>query len=147
MNPHSLIPSLTLICLVLVILAGCGPLVAPVTLTPVPTRTPVPIPTPATSISVEVDGSGDYATLAEAVEEAPEGAAILLGPGTFSLTEPLRIRGSRQLIGAGMDETQVVLQTDAPLTRTWRIFWAMVYWSSRISTSETRAKCGLTSLS
>ncbi len=72
--------------LLALVLAGCGP----------------------GAIRVEVDGSGDYATLEEAVANAPEGGVINLGPGVHRLAAPLTIERSLTLIGAGMDETEVV---------------------------------------
>jgi parallel beta-helix repeat protein len=76
--------------------------------TPTPTNTPSPTPTPTPSvIRVEADGSGDYATLEEALDSAPEGLPIALGPGTYELEEPLDIRRPITLMGAGMDETEI----------------------------------------
>jgi parallel beta-helix repeat protein len=57
---------------------------------------------------VEADGSGHYATLEEAVESAPEEVPIELGAGTFYLEDPLDIRRPITLVGAGMDETEIV---------------------------------------
>lgn len=59
-------------------------------------------------IRVEADGSGDYATLAEAVANAPAGSVIILGAGTHRLAAPLEISQTLTLVGAGMDETEVV---------------------------------------
>jgi parallel beta-helix repeat protein len=79
------------------------------TVTPTPTATLTPTPTPTPSIvRVEADGSGDYATLEEAIENTPERVPIALGVGTFELEESLNIRNPVRLTGAGMDETRIV---------------------------------------
>jgi len=81
--------------------------------TPTPTNTPIPTNTPTPSvIHVEADGNGDYATLEEAVGSAPEGVPITLGAGIFHLGEPLDIRRPITLVGAGMDETEVVSEAE-----------------------------------
>lgn len=73
------------------------------------TAAPPPRATPSGIVVwLEADGSGDYATLEEAVENAPETAAIVLGQGIFRLDQPLTIDKSLRLYGAGMDLTQVV---------------------------------------
>lgn len=59
-------------------------------------------------IYLKADGSGDYLTVQEAVEAAPEGATILFAAGTYSLTEPLLITKPLRLIGEGMQTTLVV---------------------------------------
>lgn len=69
-----------------------------------------PSPTPP-SIHLMADGSGDYATLPEAVENAPADAAIFLGPGVYRLTQPLVVNQALHLIGAGMDQTEIVAGT------------------------------------
>lgn len=63
---------------------------------------------PRDEIRVEVDGSGDYATLEQAVAVAAPGATITLGPGMYRLMRGLEIDTSLTLIGAGMDETEIV---------------------------------------
>lgn len=79
------------------------------TQTSTPTLTPTPTATPTPSvIRVEANGSGDYATLEEAVDEGPKGVPIALGPGTHYLDEPLSIRRPIRLMGTGMDETEIV---------------------------------------
>jgi len=75
--------------------------------TPTSTSTPAVTPTPVT-INIEADGSGDYWTLEEAVQNAPEGANIFLGPGVYDLEKNLTIGKSLQLIGSGMDDTEIV---------------------------------------
>lgn len=60
------------------------------------------------SISVEADGSGDFPTLAEAVQNAPEGATLLLGAGMFQLDEALEIDKPLSLLGKGIDQTEIV---------------------------------------
>jgi len=66
---------------------------------------------------VEADGSGHYATLEEAVGSAPEGVPIELGAGTFHLEEPLDIRRPITLVGAGMDETEIVSEAEEYVVR------------------------------
>jgi parallel beta-helix repeat protein len=70
------------------------------------------LPTPSlpsrVSVSVAADGSGDYPTLAAAVEAVPAGSTIVLGAGTYRLVEALEINKSLRLEGAGMDQTFVV---------------------------------------
>jgi len=63
---------------------------------------------PRDEIFVAVDGSGDYATLDEAVAAAAPRATITLGPGMYRLLRGLEIDTSLTLIGAGMDETEIV---------------------------------------
>lgn len=87
----------TLFVVLLVLLVGCD--------TAAPTLPPTPTPV---VIQVEADGSGEFATLAEAVEAAPVGAVLSLGAGTFSLEEPLVLPRSIRLLGAGPDQTEVV---------------------------------------
>lgn len=59
-------------------------------------------------ICVEADGSGDYTSLEEAIGAAEHGAIIKLGPGTYELARPLRIRKPLRLVGSGMDETEII---------------------------------------
>jgi parallel beta-helix repeat protein len=65
-------------------------------------------------VHVEADGSGDYATLEEGIQNVPEGAVLLLGPGTYHLDRLLTVDGMPfiarplHLAGAGMDETEIV---------------------------------------
>jgi parallel beta-helix repeat protein len=68
------------------------------------------VPPPAVPEPVELypDGSGDYATLPEAIAAVSPGAVIHLAAGTFDLTAPLTIDKPLQLIGAGMNETEIV---------------------------------------
>jgi len=67
------------------------------------TATPGPV-----TVSVSPDGSGDYPSLEAAVEEVPEGSTIILEAGTFLLTEPLSVTKALTLVGAGMDQTELV---------------------------------------
>ena len=79
------------------LLAACG------------ASTPDPTPTPPTdTIRVEVDGSGDYATLEEAVAAVAQRGTITLGAGSYRLVYGLEIDKSFTLIGAGMDESEIV---------------------------------------
>jgi parallel beta-helix repeat protein len=69
------------------------------------TATPAFMPV---TIRLEADGSGDYASLEEAVRNAPHQATIRLGTGTYNLSRRLNVRRSLRLVGAGMDETEIV---------------------------------------
>lgn len=80
-------------------------------LTPAPTASPIPLSTIAV-ISIEADGSGDYETLDEAINEIPSGATIVLGSGTFRLDEPLDINKAIHLVGEGMEQTEVVSEVE-----------------------------------
>jgi parallel beta-helix repeat protein len=84
------------------------------TLTPTPAPTTTPTLDPASDvIRLEADGSGDFPTLEEAVRRAPEGITLHLGPGTYRLAEPLDVRQSLRLVGAGMDQTEIVSEAEA----------------------------------
>lgn len=85
--------------LALLLLVGCG--------IPAATPTPISLATP-TPIRVDADDSTASPRLVEAVRLAPDGATILLGPGTYRLAEPLDIRKPLRLMGTGMDETEIV---------------------------------------
>ncbi len=79
------------------VLAACGP------------STPTATPTPSRdNVTVMTDGSGDYDLLEQAVAMVEPGATITLGPGTYRLVYGLEIDKSIALIGAGMDETEIV---------------------------------------
>ena len=79
-----------------------------------PTATPEPVPTvPVTYdgvYSIEVDGSGDYATIEEALEQVTNGAELRLGAGTFLVTAPLVIDTDIVLTGAGQDDVRINYQ-------------------------------------
>jgi parallel beta-helix repeat protein len=60
------------------------------------------------SVRVGPDGSGDYRSLEAAVEAVSEGSTINLDAGVYRLAEPLEIRKPLRLVGAGMDETEIV---------------------------------------
>ena len=65
--------------------------------------TPFPI-----ALHLEADGSGDYATLEDAVEYAPPGATITLGASVYRLAKPLDIRQSLRLVGDNAEQTKIV---------------------------------------
>lgn len=56
-------------------------------------------------IRIFPDGSGDYPSLIQAVENSPAGANIILGAGTYELTDYLDIEKSLAITGAGMNLT------------------------------------------
>ena len=89
---------------------GCNTQTAP-TVAPTPTEAPTEAPTvgpPRDDIYVAVDGSGDYATLEEAVAAALPRATITVGPGEYRLIWGLEVKKALTLAGAGMDETVIV---------------------------------------
>ncbi|MCK4472508.1 MAG: right-handed parallel beta-helix repeat-containing protein [Anaerolineae bacterium] len=85
------------------LLVGCG--------APAAIPTPISLATP-TPIRVDADDSKDSPGLVEAVRLAPDGATILLGPGTYHLAEPLDIRKPLRLVGTGVDETEIVSKAE-----------------------------------
>lgn len=64
------------------------------------------------SVTIIPDGSGDLPTLGEAVAQCPPGATIHLVPGEFRLSDPLIIFQPMTLVGAGMEQTQVVCDAE-----------------------------------
>jgi parallel beta-helix repeat protein len=58
-------------------------------------------------IHILVDGSGDYATLADALATATAGTTIILGEGAFPQSASLVIRTPVRLVGAGMNLTEI----------------------------------------
>mgnify|MGYP000624978747 CR=1 FL=1 len=110
-----------LVCLLIGLLASaCG------TSTPQETPTSAPPPTsPPTAtvapteagIRLKADGSGDYATLEEAVAAASPGDTILLEAGTYRLAEPLKIEKPLRLVGAGMDQAEIVSDAEGFVVR------------------------------
>ena len=75
--------------------AGCGPRTAGE-------------PPPRGLINLSPDGRGDYASLAQAVRQAPAGATIVLAPGVYRVAAPLDVYRSLTLRGAGPDRTTVI---------------------------------------
>jgi parallel beta-helix repeat protein len=69
--------------------------------------TPAPI-----TAHVAPDGSGDYASLEKAVLAVPAGSTIILEAGSYRLASPLIIEKTLYLIGAGMEQTEIV--SDGP---------------------------------
>ena len=70
-------------------------------------QAPTAVPTPApVTVRLASDGSGDYATLGEAVAAVPDGSVIWLDAGTFPV-EPLEIEKSLHLAGVGIQETVI----------------------------------------
>jgi serine/threonine-protein kinase len=92
--------------MIAIFLAACGQ------------STPAPTPTPPTDgIRVEADGSGDYATLEEAIAAVVPGGTITLGAGTYRLVYGMKIEKSFTLVGAGMDESEIVSGFDGHVIR------------------------------
>ena len=79
---------------------------------PTDTRTPEPV-----TVRVAPDGSADYLSLEMAVDAVPTGSIIILEPGTYRLTRPLDIRKTLSLVGAGMDQTEIVSEAKGYVVR------------------------------
>ncbi len=62
----------------------------------------------STTLHLKADGSGDYATLEEAVQYASPGDTITLEHGVYRLTESLDIHQSLHLVGEGAEQTEIV---------------------------------------
>ncbi|MCB0211222.1 MAG: hypothetical protein KDJ52_17920 [Anaerolineae bacterium] len=58
-------------------------------------------------VTVSSDGTGDFATLVEAVAAISPESTIILGIGTFNLPNPLEINKPLTLKGAGPDQTKI----------------------------------------
>lgn len=67
---------------------------------PLPTATAMP-----RTVRVMPDGTGDFPTIQDAIAIVEDGATIILGAGTYTLTETLRISKSVTIQGAGSNET------------------------------------------
>ena len=113
---------LSVICLlVALLLSACGPseeqmnsFATRVAISVFATQTAVPptsVPAPVSTFTLAADGSGDYPTLEEA-RSAPGGATVHLGPGTYRVERRLNIRKAIHLMGAGMDETEIVSEAE-----------------------------------
>ena len=85
---------------------------------PVPTDTPKPAP--SSEIHLRADGSGDYPSLAEAVQAAPEGATIYLEAGSYKLARPVDIERRLKLVGAGKEQTEIVCAAENYVLRVAR---------------------------
>jgi len=63
--------------------------------------------TKSNTVSISSDGSGDFATLDEAIEAAPPNSIIVLGEGQFDLSESHLIEKSLTIQGAGSNLTTI----------------------------------------
>jgi parallel beta-helix repeat protein len=81
-----------------------------------PRGTPSPTPGPVT-VRVAPDGSGDYPSLGAAIEVVSERSTLILDPGAYRLAEPLDIHKSLYLVGAGMDQTEIVSEAEEYVVR------------------------------
>lgn len=63
-------------------------------------------------IHLSPDGSGDFATLQDALDAVSIGEVIHLSPGDYLLEKPLTINRSTRLEGAGMDVTRLICQAE-----------------------------------
>jgi len=115
--------------LVVLLVVGCSvPTATPTPVPPTATPTPTPVPTPTVpptptatpepvSVRVAPNGSGDYPSLEAAVDAVPAGSTIVLDPGIYQLVEPLDIGKKLRLVGAGMDQTEIVSQVEGYVMR------------------------------
>ncbi|RLC64745.1 MAG: hypothetical protein DRI48_07405 [Chloroflexi bacterium] len=108
--------SVLVVLLMGLVLCACAPSTPAATPTPADTPTLEPTPTPF-YIRLQADGSGDYSTLAEAVEMAPAGATIVLGLGIFQVDEPLDIGKPISLLGVGIEESAIVCEAEGYVVR------------------------------
>lgn len=69
----------------------------------IPTATP---DLPRT-IYLNADGSGDYPTIQAAIDALPANSTIMLGNGTFKVSETLRVEKSLTIIGVAFDQTDI----------------------------------------
>jgi hypothetical protein len=87
------------------------PTVGPAVVEPTVVPTLEPVPTVSVTYdgvyAIELDGSGDYATIEEALEQVTNGAELRLGAGTFQVTAPLVIDKDIVLTGAGQNSTTI----------------------------------------
>lgn len=95
---HLGLPGLLLLGLLLLPTANASPQVAGIE-----TATPE-----GATIRIRADGDGDYPSLQEALDEAPEGATIMLSAGSYHQSRPLRVTRPISLIGDGANASVVV---------------------------------------
>ncbi|MGQ9554239.1 MAG: protein kinase domain-containing protein [Anaerolineae bacterium] len=93
--------------------------------TPTPTATvtvltDTPKLAPSSEIHLRADGSGDYPSLAEAVQAAPEGATIYLEAGSYKLARPVDIERRLKLVGAGKEQTEIICAAENYVLRVAR---------------------------
>ncbi len=69
------------------------------------------------TVTVAPDGSGDFATLEEAVRGCVSGATIQLAEGEYALAECLMIDKPLTLVGAGITQTRVIGYANGPTLR------------------------------
>jgi len=69
------------------------------------------------TVHIAPDGSGDYASLEAAVSAVPPWSTLMLDPGSHRLGGPLDIDKPLQLVGAGMDETEIASEAEGYLVR------------------------------
>ena len=79
---------------------------------PTPSRTPTRPATPTrptgpTTVWLEADGSGDYATIQEAIDAVEPGSTLVLGEGTFRPSRNLSIAKPISILGAGINLTTI----------------------------------------
>jgi parallel beta-helix repeat protein len=99
---------------------GSTPEVVEVTATSSPTTAPDTTPTPPTgavTVHLAPDGSGDYPSLEAAIDAVPPGSTLVLAAGTFRLESGLGIDKALNLVGAGMDQTEIVSAAEGYVVR------------------------------
>ena len=79
--------------------------------------TPPPNDQPPDDLTYDIhaDGSGDFATLDQALESVPAGSTLRLGAGTFLFDETLQVSSSLQIVGNGSDTTTISSSADENL--------------------------------
>ena len=76
------------------------------------TETPTLTPTAApTTVHLLDDGSGDYASLVQAVESVAPGSTIILAEGSYDVSPNLIVTKPITIQGAGMDKTFITAST------------------------------------
>lgn len=59
------------------------------------------------TVYLNADGSGDYPTIQAAIDALPANSTIMLGSGTFKVSEALRVEKSLTIIGVAFDQTDI----------------------------------------
>lgn len=59
------------------------------------------------TVYLNADGSGDYPTIQAAIDALPANSTIMLGSGTFEVSETLRVEKSLTIIGVAFDQTDI----------------------------------------
>jgi hypothetical protein len=91
-------------------------------------------------VRVAVDGSGDFATIQEALSGAPDGATIRVGKGTWNVSSnPLEIRRPVTIQGEGWSATRIVSASEGKEPPSRELLEGLARISQELD-SETTAK-------